>query len=307
LGKAYTYLRMWKLAALGLVGAQSQCVVDVDNLHFDFGSLAAKQVTFFSQEQNLNYTFTFCASNPCGDQQSSLCQLGLGGDQNNLGVWSSADNWKGDTNTVSGQIYGDPKWCDAPRTTIVTFKCVTGGLRFVYIQEVAVCKYEASIEVPLAVCLAASPCCTTPTYASTRLESDGTTAVVQADAASGNWFDSDFEGKGQGLLCSRSYGRCFTFTDTNCVTSDYRPAPSQCFGSTPDWTFVKQGPVVFNAGVLQTAWRSRADGSYVVTTPLGGSGQCVVVSGNKVDTSFEFSLVPNSTFWSIPKSCIKNY
>jgi len=293
---------MWKLAALSVVGAQ--CVIDVDNFHYDFTSLAALQVSLDLGQSS--YNFTFCSSNMCGNQQSSLCQAYTPQDLNNLGVWSSANNWKGKSaNEVSAQIYGDPRWCDQPRTTFVTFKCVNGGARFVALGETAACVYEALIEVPAVVCAALNSCCTTPTYASTRLESDGTTSVVQADATSGNWFDSDFEGKGQGLLCSKDYARCFTFTATSCATAPYRPPPSQCFGSTPDWTFVKEGPLIFNGALRQNAWRSRADGSYVVTTPLGAPGQCVVVSGNKIETSFEFSLVPNSTFWSVPKSCIR--
>jgi len=286
---------------LGLVGAR-ECVMDVGKYHYDFSSLSGKSVTLTSQ---YTYTLTFCSTNTCGDQQSSLCQKGQGQDFNNLGVWFTADNFTGTPDMVSALIYGDPKWCDAPRVTNVSFYCVDGDARFVSLVETAPCAYAAMIEVPLPVCGTAVPCCTAPTYTSTRLESDGTNSVVQADAVAGNWFDSDFEGKGQGLLCSKDYNRCFTFTETTCVTSEYRPAPSQCYGSTADWTYMKEGPLVVNGGMWQTAWRSRADGSYVVTMPLGTSRQCVVVSGNKVGTSFEFSLVPNSTFWNVPKSCIR--
>jgi len=293
---------MLTLATLGLVTAQ-QCVIDFDNFHYDFTSLALKQISIPTPAR-YDYTFTFCGAQTCGNQSSSLCQTNFASDANNLGTWNSADNWRGGIYEVSASIYGDSMWCAAPRTTNVTFKCVNGNPRFVSIVEPAACVFEAVIEVPLVVC-AASPCCTTPTYSSTRLESDGSTSVMQADATSGNWFDSDFEGKGQSLLCSKDYGRCFTFTPTTCVTAAYRAAPSQCYGSTADWTFVKEGPLVSSGAVRQTAWRSRADGSYVVTMPLGAPGSCVGVSGNKIDTSFEFSLVPNGTFWSVPKSCIK--
>jgi len=293
-----------KLVSLVTVGAQS-CIVDADNFHFDFTPFKNRQVSLVVD--NYDYVFTFCGTQPCGDEPSSLCQTIQSDDINNLGVWTDDVKWQASTGgVVSGQMFGSLKWCPAPRITNVTFQCgvAIAAPRFISITETDLCYYEALIQVPYSVCNTAPPCCTTPTYSSTRLQSDGSTSVAQADAVSGNWFDSNFQGKGQSVLCSTEYSRCFTFTPTTCVGSEYRPAPSQCFGKTPDWTFVKEAPVYVDSSLRQTAWFSRTDG-YVVTMPFGDAGHCVVVSGNKVDTSFEFSLTPNSTLWNVPKSCIR--
>jgi len=278
----------------------------VGNFFFDFTSLSGKQLTLATDYAN--YTFTFCEPDPelCANQPSSLCQR-ASGDANNVGLWSTASDWQAiNSRQFTGDIYGDATWCDAPRVKNMTFQCVDGPAKFVSMNETASCYYEAVFEVPNAVCAASPPCCIPPVYTSTRLESDGTTSVAQADATLGNWFDSDFEDKGQSVLCVKSYDRCFTFTDTMCTGSAYTPAPSQCFGLSSDWTFIKEGALLNTSTVKQIAWFSRASNSYVVTVPLGGNGFCAVVSGNKVDTSFELGLTPNSTLWNVPKSCIKN-
>jgi len=295
---------MWlsKLAVVATVGAQT-CTIDVGDFHYDFTKLASKQVSFTSPEGN-NYLFTFCGTNMCGSEQSSLCQS-FETDTNNLGVWTDSVRWKAETGVLFGEIFGSPVWCpNPPRTTNVTFQCAEGGPEFVSLTETAACYYEALIKVPFSVCASEPPCCTPPTYSATRLQRDGTTAVVQADAKSGNWFDSNFEGGGQSLLCSNDYGRCFTFTPTTCVGSEYRPAPAQCFGMNPDWTFMKTAPLFVDSSLKQSAWLSQTYG-YVVTMPLGDAGHCVIVSGSGVETSFEFGLTTNSTFWTVPRSCIR--
>jgi len=291
------------LASLAVVSAQT-CIVDVgDKFRFDFSSLANKQVSL--SQGGLNYVFTFCGTNMCGSEDSSLCQ-DAGNDPNNLGVWTNDVKWQATSGAlVSGEMFGSPTWCPEPRVTNVTFECGEGGPQFLDVTEEAICAYKARIQVPWAVCASAPPCCTPPTYSSTRLQRDGSVSVVQADAKTGNWFDSNYQGKRQSLLCSNDYGRCFTFTPTVCVGAEYRPAPSQCFGVSSDWLFIKEAPLFVDSGLKQSAWASPTEG-YVVTMPLGGEGKCVVVSGSNVETSFEFSLTPNTTYWAVPRSCIRN-
>jgi len=298
-------LRMWAstLALVSTVSAQQLCIVSAGDLHFDFTQYAKKQVVL--ETSQWNFTFTFCDSNPCGAEDSSLCLSNDSGDTENLGVWANDTKWSAQDGKVSGHIYGSSIWCDQPRDTLLTFQCSPDGLKFMDMTETAKCHYEALIQVPMLVC-EASACCTTPTYSSTRLDLDGTTTVVQFDAKSGNWYDGNYQGKGQGLLCSTDYQRCFTFTSTTCVSDVYRPPPpAQCFGVTSDFNFVKAAPLSVDYSLRQSAWFSRTEG-YLVTMPLGAAGQCVVVSGSKVETSFDFGLSPNTSYWAAPRSCIKN-
>jgi len=188
----------------------------------------------------------------------------------------------------------------------VTFNCVDGNPRFVSWAEIDYCVYSIVIEVPWSVCAAKEACCTPPTYISTRLEADGSLAARQADGARQIWLDQSYRNAGVfGVLCSKGYNQCFTFTPTTCVPSDFRPAPSQCFGRDVNWQLVKQGSLILDGiQVLQTAWFSKTDG-YALTMPLGKSSDCVTVSGNKMSSYFEFGLVPNTTLWELPRSCLK--
>jgi hypothetical protein len=279
----------------------------VSGHRFDFTSLAGKQLAFNDSSEQFGYVFTFCQPAPeqCTQQDSSLCQYAAQfTDQNNLALWSSASNWTAKTGSLNGLMFGDPRWCDMPRTSNITFTCVDGPPKFVSVVEATTCYYTIVIEVPMVVCSNTIPCCTPPTYSSTRMETDGSESVVQADAKVGNWYDSNYQGKGQSVLCAQDYDRCFTFTPTSCVSSAFRPAPVECFGTTFDWKSVKEGPLLAHDDISLTSWVSSTDG-YVMTMPLGSKSSCVVVSGSKRDSSFEFSLVPNTTWWNIPKSCIR--
>jgi len=298
---------MWLWNLLVVVAGSAKCTVDVGSYFWDFSDLDGKQVAYVAPDQ-LTYIFNFCSAMTCAMIASSLCQIGTDSrDQNSLGLWSPSSIWSATSGeAVSVQIAdGTPQWCISPRMTNVTFECADAlAPAFVSIFETAVCVYEAKIQVPRSVCPGYNPsCCTPATYASTRVETGGLTSVVQADAATGNWFDGNFQGKGQSFLCAKSFNKCFLFTETTCVSSLYRPAPSQCFGTTPDWTLIKAGPLADRLPFRQAAWLSRADDSYVVTMPLGDARSCVVVSGSMAATSFEFTLTPNVTLWNIPRSC----
>jgi len=296
---------LWNLWVV--VAGSAKCAVDVGSYFWDFSDLEAKQVTYVSPDQ-WTFTFTFCSAVTCSRISSSLCQVGPDGDENSLGFWSPSSKWSGaSSEAISVKIEdGSPAWCPgAPRSTNVTFQCTDALVpSFVSLLEVAACAWEAKILVPRSVCPGYNPsCCTPATYASTRVDSGGLTSVVQADAVTGNWFDGNFQKKKESLLCIKSFNKCFLFTETTCVSSLYRPPDSQCFGTTPDWTLIRVGPLADRLPLRQAAWLSRVDGSYVVTMPLADARSCVVVSGSKVDTSFEFTLTPNVTLWSIPRSC----
>jgi len=298
---------MWSWELPLLVAVSATCKFEVGGYVWDFCAFEGNQTNYLAPDQT-EYVFTFCAAKLCPDISSSMCQFSPDGmDRNSLGVWAANSNWTWiSTDSVSLQMGdGNARWCDAPRTTLVTFQCAdVSSPVFVMMEETASCVYAAQVQVPRSVCPGYNPsCCTPVTYASTRVEAGGLTAVMQVDER-GMWFDQDYQGKGQSVLCSKTYGKCFTFTETSCVSSQYRPAPSQCFDG-PNWTLIKFGPLADSLPLRQSAWLSRADGSYVVTMPLGDSKSCVVVSGNKIDTSFEFTVTPNVTLWDIPQSCIK--
>jgi len=294
-------LRMWVLKLATLSAVSAQCVIDLGTYRYDLSALDGKTITLVSGGE-VNYNFTFCQSSPipCNDRRASLCQYSTTfPDQNSLAEWSTARNWEGFGDNFSVDMYGDATWCDNPRDTRITFKCVHGPPKFVSVEETAPCNYSAVIEVPMSVC----GCCTPPTYASTRLKG-GSAAVMQADEQTGNWFDENFEGKGQSILCSKSYDRCFTFTATTCTGSDYRPAPAKCFPSA-EMILTKTAPLVSTSDVVQSAWFSPADGSYVITMPFGGANSCVAVSGDKIDTSFDFRFTLNASLWTVPRVCLK--
>jgi len=279
-----------KLATLFTVSAL--CVIDVGSFHFDFTSLKGKQIELTTP---MNFKFTFCqaAVAPCDGQKSSLCEIN-GTHHRNIALWSAAKNWSASEGKVSVHMDGEPMCF-----TNVTFECVARDTpTFVSIDEPYDGQYEALIHVPNSVC--GQSCCTPTTYASIRRRGDGKTSVMQVEEKSGNWFDENFDGKGQSVLCSRSHDRCFTFSSSTCTSASYRSAPAQCFGTTPDWTFIKGGSF---AEATQTAWLSRVDGSVVVTKALGNAGSCVIVSGSNTDT-VEFSLSPNATLWNVPEVCL---
>jgi len=192
--------------------------------------------------------------------------------------------------------------------TNVTFQCVDGVPGIVSIVEETTCQYDMVIQVPLAVCSAASSCCAPKTYTSTRMEIGGAKAVVQRDDTTGDWFDGNYQARGQRLLCSTYYNRCFTYPPSlaSCVGSAYRPAPVQCFGS-PDWNFVAQESLADSLPVVQSVWVSKLDGNYVVTMPLSTSTDCVPVSGSAIDTSVAFSLTPDQSLWEVPQICLKEW
>jgi len=290
LGKAYTYLRMWVLKLATLLTIRAQCVIDVGSRHFDFTSLKGTQIELVLAPLDFKFTFCQAATAPCDGQKTSLCQFD-GTRHRNIALWSAAKNWSATDGKVSVLMYGEP-FCH----TNITFECVARDTpTFVSIDEPWDGQYEALIQVPSSVCGQPAACCIPATYASSRRSSDGKISVMQAEEQTGNWFDEDFEGKGQSLLCSKSHDRCFTFSSSTCTSEIYRPAPTQCFGKTPDWTLLKGGPI---GEASQTAWLSRADGSVVVTQSLGEAGICVIVDGSK------FDFRPNATLWDVPKSCL---
>lgn len=291
------------LTALAAVGIRSQsCVITAGDRTFDFTSLAAKQLPF--NERNYNYVLTLCqtAPEPCGGTSSSLCQSDEFY-QFNLGVWHNFSNWRLDESSnlvgsVSGEVCPE---LGIPRYTDITFQCGPEA-KILSMDEVLPCKYKMVVQVPDAVC--SRPCCAPATYTSTRFEIGGAQAVVQR-SSSGDWFDGNYQGRGQSLLCSAYYQRCFTFSlsQATCVGSAYRAAPVQCFGP-PDWRFKAQLPAI-NDQVLQTIWVSTLDQNYVATASLDGSSSCVAVSGSGIDTSAGFSVTPNATLWVVPPICLK--
>jgi len=286
----------------------AQCVIDADGYRFNFTPLAGKQVSWTSPQESWNYVFTFCDTAPCGDRVSSLCQSNqAGSDINDLGSWKSATNWRGSAGHLIARLGdGDPRWCPEPRFTNASFKCVDGPPALVGVVETASCQYQAQIQVPQVVCKLPNACCTPPTYSAYRIQDDGSLSVFQADGATMSWFDQNFQNSGSSMLCLKSFDRCFSFTPQRCTGSDYRPAPSQCFGTNLEWNFVKSTWVGFK-NIPQNVWYSAKDSSYVVTmpVPIDSTSDCIVVSGNKADSSFEFTTSPNTTFWEIPKNCLK--
>jgi len=291
------------LALVALVQGQGQCVIEVGGTKYDFSSLSSKQLSF--QERGYTYTFTFCKSSPqqCGTPPAtSLCQS-FSQYEYSLGLWSEFKDWTVAGGKLTGVLTGEV--CDGSmdRVTHVTFQCGDGPAAIVSMEEEKTCEYQMVIQVPLAVCSAA--CCAPPTYTSTRLEIGGSKTVVQRDASTGDWFDGNYQGRGQRLLCSTYYNRCFTYPPTlaSCVGSAYRTAPVQCFGS-PEWTFITQLPLSDSTPIAQSAWSSNLDGNYVVTMPLSSS-DCVPVSGSAIDTSVGFSLIPDSSLWEVPQICLK--
>jgi len=305
LGKAYTYLRMLpKFLALAAV-AYGQCVIDVGGAKFDFNSLSSKQIT--AQVSEYSYEFTFCTASPqpCGTRNSSsLCQSNPPF-QYSLGLWEQFKDWRVSSGKLVGTLIGEN--CGGKdRMTNVTFQCVDASPAIVSMVELDICDYEMVIQVPLSICSTVTSCCAPPTYTSRRMEIGGGKAVVQRDSSIGDWFDGNYQGRGQSILCSTYYNRCFTFPPTfaSCVGSAYRAAPVQCFG-TPDWSAVAQEPLTEANPILQTVWLSALDGNYVVTMPLGSSSGCVPVSGSAIDTSVGFSLSPDSALWEVPQICLK--
>jgi len=132
----------------------------------------------------------------------------------------------------------------------------------------------------------------------------GPPVVVQRDGITGDWYDGDYQQRGQTLLCSTYYNRCFTFTSTTCTGAAYRPPPSDCYGE-PTHTNAAQFPLIDSGSVVQTAWVSKSDGQYVVTMPLGPGLSCVPVSGSAIDTSSGFSITPDPDLWEVPQICLK--
>jgi len=181
---------------------------------------------------------------------------------------------------------------------------VDGPPRLVNVTETAQCEYTAVIEVPLTTCQQGIPCCTPSVYAASRMQSDGSIAAYQADGE-GKWFDQNYKNGGKSMLCLKSYNRCFSFSGTQCEGMAFQAPPVQCYGVLNVWQFVKNVNVGDNS--LQSLWYWRSDGSYAFTTPVPSSStsSCLVASGNKVDSSFDFSVSPNATLWEIPLSCLK--
>jgi len=301
---------MWvpKLVALAAIAHGQQCVIEAGGSKFDFSSLSARQLSF--QERGYIYTFTFCKASPqpCGSlPTTSLCQT-LNTFEYSLGLWSEFKDWNAGSGgqKLTGSLTGEVCEGTKDRLTNVTFQCGDGAASIVSMTETALCEYEMVINVPRAVCTPTASCCAPPTYTSTRVEIGGARQVVQRDASTGDWFDGNYQARGQRLLCSTYYNRCFTYPPTlvSCVGSAYRAAPVQCFGS-PDWNFVTQSPLSDSTPITQSVWASALDGNYVVTMPLGASPSCVPVSGSAIDTSVGFSLTPDSSLWEVPQICLK--
>jgi len=293
-----------KFLALAAVAYGQQCVIDVGGSKWDFTSLSAKQLTFM--EGVYTYEFTFCKASPqpCGSSSSSLCQSNSPYVYT-LGLWSDFKNWTASSGRLTGTLIGE--YCfDKDRVTNVTFECGDGPPAIVSMLELDTCDYQMVVRVPREICSSVTTCCAPPTYTSMRMEIGGARAVVQRDASTGDWFDGNYQGRGQRLLCSTYYNRCFTYPPTlaSCVGSAYRTAPVQCYGN-PDWSSVAQEPLSETNPILQTVWLSALDGNYVVTMPLGSSSTCVPVSGSAIDTSVGFSLTPDSSLWEVPQICLK--
>jgi len=294
-----------KLLALATVAYGQQCVIDAGGVKFDFNSLSSKQLTFV--EGVYTYEFTFCkpAPRPCGSLPStSLCQSNPPFEFS-LGLWSEFKDWRVSSGKLMGTLIGED--CHGKdRVTNVTFQCGDGTPAILSMVEVDTCDYQMVVQVPRAICSAVATCCAPSTYTSKRMEIGGSKAVVQRDGSTGDWFDGNYQGRGQSLLCSTYYNRCFTYPPTlaSCVGSAYRTAPVQCFGS-PDWGSVAQEPLSEANPILQTVWLSALDGNYVVTMPLDSSSGCVPVSGSAIDASVGFSLTPDSSLWEVPQICLK--
>jgi len=295
------------VSLVALPVAAHACVVEAGGYSFDFSTLAAKQ--FSTESESYTYLFTFCQAGgqPCGTggAQSSLCQtLPEGPWEYTLGLWDQFKNWQGSPGKLTGTLIGE--YCiGLDRETNITFQCGDGPVGWVSMVETSVCKYEGVIQVPSIVCGSASSCCSPPTFAAIRMEAGGTTAVVQRDGITGDWYDGDYQQRGQQLLCSSYYNRCFTFTSASCTGSAYRPVARECYGE-PSYTSLAQLPLMQGTDILQTAWMSKSDGNYVVTMPLGSVSTCVAVSGSAVETSVGFSLGPDPDLWEVPQICLKD-
>jgi len=289
------------LLLFGVASAQSsQCVIDIGEYRWNFSSFIGKQLSYTS-----DFVFTFCTASECGDDSSSLCQLSK--QPVSLGLWKDVKWIMDGANRLSGMFIGDSVACAEPRRTNVTIECVDGPPSFVSFRMNGTqsCVYEAVIKVPLAFCPQPTACCAPPTYSATRLSTDGKLYVVQADA-SGNFIDQNWMGTKRSFLCKPSINKCLQFTDTTCLSSMYRPAPPNCFGTNdPFWKLLATGPLLPNLPITQSAWYARSSGAYIVTMPLGGPTSCVIVGGNPQDTAILFSETPNTTLWELPASCIK--
>jgi len=275
----------------------SACVQEAGGFKFDFSSLEGKQLSY--TEREYTYTFTFCTTAPCSGLAASLCQSDPSF-TSSLGTWSNISGWTApDSKTLKGTMTGEECFPD-PRRTALTFQCVNGPAAITSIVEAQTCVYEANINVPMSVCQQAKTCCAPPTYAYRRLAVAGGVVVVQRDS-SGQWYDSDFEGRGKKFLCSPSYNRCFEFTATQCTVSAYRSPPAVCYND--GWVQRGDFPLVDFDPLTQTVLASSIDQSYVVTIPLGDG--CVAVSGSNIDTSFDFRPNPDASLWVVPDICLR--
>jgi len=284
------------LVTMGVVA--TACTVQTGGQTYDFTRLSSQQLSLTAQQYD--FVFTFCTEAGCSGTPSSLCQTDpLISEAWSLGTWSEAVWSRGENNTLNGYMVGDNCF-EINRQTNVSFQCADGEAKLLSVLETEPCHYSATIQVPRTVCAPAISCCAPATFSAKRLEVGGSVVVVQRDAATGNWFDSDFEGRSQSLLCSAAYNRCFTYTAATCVVSGYRSAPQDCYGG-PDWNY--QGENVLVGGPTKlTQWMS-SDGNYVVTLPFSSS-TCVPVSGSAIDSSFGVSANVDPKWWDVPPMCV---
>jgi len=294
------------LMLFGPALASADCIVIANGVKFDFTSLDGKQISYLTEVQWL-IQFTFCQDQVCSENPGSICQIGPDGDKNMLGKWDCAKNVEGSPGQLKMLLDGgDSAWCPQPRASNVTFKCVNGPARITNYSEEGICQYGITIEVPNAVCASwAPPCCTPPTFSATRVENDGSMSVVQADGSRGLWFDQNYQASGASTLCLQGYDRCFKYTPTICIGSEFTPAPRTCYGNST-FEFVKD-TWVGETSIKQVVWYSKPESSYVVTMPVpfGQTSSCLPVSGNKANSLIEVSASPNATWWEIPKTCLK--
>jgi len=276
----------------------SACKIESGGQTFDFTTLSMKQLSWSNDQYS--YAFTFCDVAACFNQSSSLCQTNLAFPEGwSLGDWSTAEWSRAGPDRLMASMKGAPCW-QTNRQTNVTFECVDGEAKLLNVVETESCRYTASVQVPRAVCTPQISCCAPPTFSAMRMEVGGNIIVVQRDAVTGNWFDGDFEGRSQMLLCSSARNRCFTYTPDACVVSAYRSPPTDCYGQ-PDWDYYGESPLGGSPTKL-TQWMS-SDGNYVVTLPFSSS-TCVPVSGSGIDSSFGVSLNVDPKWWDVPPMCV---